>query len=543
MKDMELKSHLTFCQKALDIVLAIDHVRDAASGPLTIFSGIAHVLCDQFQADVCLLYVMDRETSELELRVIQERDQSWRDAAGMLSTVCVHEVLQRGSATQVWEAKDILPPTMTTQLPPTFRMAAIPVELEGRPLGVVLLGRNTPPFEASEVALMEIAESQMDSAVVQAYTYHDLVQRNKELETIYRFDQIRDQYLPFDEMLDLVLQELCRVVEAEMGFVMLYDKAGKQLEMRAVTHDDLLQKVAYYEAITRTANAAIHSAQLVQEENDKPPCIILAIPLILRNEIIGVFGAVNRDLQHRFTRDQQRLLKAIVSQMDTAIFESLEQRRLRRVLGRSVDPHVLDRMLAKPDVDILKGERMLLTVLYADLRGSTAMALKLAPETLVQFVNDYLGRMTEVIHTYEGTLDKYIGDEVMALFGAPLPQPDHALRAVRAGLEMQNVHQKLVADWAARGVAAATLGIGIATGESVVGEFGCELRTDYTVIGPMANLGARICAVAKPGEVLISQETYDMVKDAVEATPIHGMHFKGIDGEVTVYAVRQVWGY
>jgi adenylate cyclase len=181
-----------------------------------------------------------------------------------------------------------------------------------------------------------------------------------------------------------------------------------------------------------------------------------------------------------------------------------------------------------------------LTVLYGDLRGSTHMALQLEPETLVEFVNDYLGRMTQVIHAYEGTLDKYIGDEVMALFGAPLPQSDHALRAVRVGLEMQVVHQRLMADWAARGVEAAALGIGMATGEVVVGEFGCELRTDYTIIGPTANLGARICAVAKPGEVLVSQETYDLVKDAVEATPVHGMHFKGIDQEVMVYAVTRV---
>ncbi len=539
MKETELKTQLALSQKALDIVLAIDHVRDAAPGPAAIFSGLAHVMCDQFHVDVCLLYVMDRETSALELKVVQERDRAWRDVAAALSETRVREAM-RDSTVTLWKAADILPPTMTSSLPETFRMAAIPVFMDEKPLGAVLMGRNVPVFDAHEVQLMQVAESQMDSAIVQAYTYHDLAQRNKELETIYRFDQIRDQYLPFDEMLDVVLQELCRVIDAEMGYVMLYDKDGKQLEMRAVTHDDLLQKVAYYETMTRVANTAIRRAQLTCEECEAPACAILAIPLILRNEIIGVFGAVNRDPQRRFTRDHQRLLKAIVSQMDTAIFESLEQRRLRRVLGRSVDPHVLDRMLAKPNVDILKGERVVLTVLYGDLRGSTHMALQLEPETLVEFVNDYLGRMTQVIHAYQGTLDKYIGDEVMALFGAPLPQPDHALRAMRAGLEMQVTHQKLMADWAARGIEAAALGIGMATGEVVVGEFGCELRTDYTIIGNTANLGARICSVAKPGQVLISQEAYDLVKDAVEATSIPGMRFKGIDEDVTVYAVTRV---
>lgn len=539
MKEAELRKQLAFHKKALDVVLAIDRVRDVSPGPAALFSGLAHVLCDQFHVDVCLLYVMDRETHAFDLRVVQERDQSWRDTAEALSETRIRDAMHEDEIS-LWEAADVLPPDMASKFPATFRMAAIPVFMGEKPLGLILMARNAPVFDEQEVQLMRIAESQVDSAIVQAYTYHDLTQRNKELETIYHFDRIRDRYLPFDEMLDVVLQELCRVVEAEMGFVMLYDQQGKQLEMRAVTHDDLLQKVAYYETMTRVANIAIGRAQLVCEDIDTPQCTIMAIPLILRNEIIGVFGAVNRDLKHRFTGDHRRLLKAIVSQMDTAIFESLEQRRLRRVLGRSVDSHVLDRILANPNVDVLKGERVVLSVLYGDLRGSTELAQQLKPEMLVEFVNDYLGRMTQVLYAYGGTLDKFIGDEVMALFGAPLPQPDHALRAVRVGLAMQNAHQRLMADWTARGIKPAALGIGIATGEVTVGEFGCEQRTDYTIIGHTANLGARICGIAKPGEVLISQETYDLIKDSVEATPVSGVHLKGIETPVTVYSVSRV---
>jgi adenylate cyclase len=148
--------------------------------------------------------------------------------------------------------------------------------------------------------------------------------------------------------------------------------------------------------------------------------------------------------------------------------------------------------------------------------------------------------MTDVILAHEGTLDKFIGDEVMALFGAPLPQPDHALRAVRVGLSMQTAQQEIVARWRARGVAAAGIGVGIATGELTVGEIGCARRTDYTVIGPAANLGARICTVAKLGQVLISEATYQAVADHVEATPVPDMRFKGIDHPVTVYDVRRL---
>jgi adenylate cyclase len=266
----------------------------------------------------------------------------------------------------------------------------------------------------------------------------------------------------------------------------------------------------------------------------------LCIPLILNDEIIGILGVVNRYGPRGFGNEDRSLLHAIGSQMDTAIFESMERRRLRRVLGRSVDPRVMARLLDNPDVDFLEGERMVLSVLYADIRDSTTLAEYTDPELLVSFINDYLGRMTDVILAHEGTLDKFVGDEVMALFSAPFPQTDHALRAVRVGLEMQTVHQDVLKTWQARGLAEAPIGVGIATGELTVGEMGCARRTDYTVIGRAANLGSRICGAAQAGQVLISQATYDLIADQVKATPITGLRLKGVDHPVTAYHVTRI---
>jgi adenylate cyclase len=111
---------------------------------------------------------------------------------------------------------------------------------------------------------------------------------------------------------------------------------------------------------------------------------------------------------------------------------------------------------------------------------------------------------------------------------------------VQTGLAMQAAFDELMAEWQARGIQTVGLGVGIATGELIAGEFGCEQRTDYTVIGRAANLGARICAGAHAGQVLISQATYDLVKDGVEVEPVPGQHFKGIDHEVTVYHVTRL---
>jgi len=337
-----------------------------------------------------------------------------------------------------------------------------------------------------------------------------------------------------------VLQELRRVVQAEAGFIMLYDHVGKRLELRATTRDDLFRMSSHYEVVDRVANEALERSEMVCYNNQGGELhSMLCIPLILNNEIIGVLGVVNRYGPRGFGAEDRRLLNAIGSQMDTAIFESLERRRLRRVLGRSVDPRVMERLLSNPDVDFLKGERMMLTVLFSDMRGSTVLAEHTDPELLVGFINDYLGCMTEVILSHEGTLDKFVGDEVVALFSAPFPQPDHALRAVRVGLKMQVAHQRVMEAWRERGVRPAPIGVGIATGEMTVGEMGCPQRTDYTVIGRAANLGSRICGAAQGGQVLVSQATYDLIGEKIEATPITGLRLKGVDHAITAYHVTR----
>ncbi len=531
MNETPLRHQLALKQKALDIVLDIDHVRDTATTPTTIFSGVAQVVARHFAASVCRLYLIDHETDELLLKVVQEDDAAWQAHHARLSPEVARHAMRHHDVS-VWDVAETASPVY---------LAAVPIYMHDDPLGALLLGRFERPFDADDVDLLHIAESQIDSAVVQAHAAHELALRNKELETIYRVDHIRDQNLPFDEMLDVVLVELCAVIQAEVGFVMLYNPDGERLEMRAISDRDFLQDPEHHALLNRIAYQSVEQGELVcHREGDRHRCAAMCVPLILRDEIIGVFGAVNRDERRGFGAEERRLLMAVVSQMDTAILESLERRQLRRVLGRSLDQRVLERLLEHPDVELLRGERAVLSVLYADLRGSTALAARLDPELMVEFINDYLSNMTEMLISHQGTLDKFIGDEVMALFGAPLPQPDHAVRAVRVGLAMLDAHREIVARWQARGIETAGLGVGIATGEVVVGEIGCERRADYTIIGNAANLGARICSAAQAGEVLICQNTYDLLQDVVEAEPRPGMAFKGLDHPVTVYRVARL---
>jgi adenylate cyclase len=532
MPNLQSPSEMPLVERELEITQAIDHVRDVAPAPDAMFAGILDVLADRFPVALCQLYLLDQETGNLELRAVNERGTGFRlDPNRLLALV---RQSMRGENAVVLEGREVSP-----ELSPDQHIAIIPLVLE-RPLGAVLLACDGCAFSPDELELLKTAESQMDSAVIQAYTYHELEQRNRELETIYRVDRIRDQNLPFDEMLDTALHELCAGVQADAGIVMLYNHAGKRLEMRAVAPQDFAHVPECEVLVRQAADEALETAEMVCRCADAGnPCMVMCVPLILRGEIIGVFGAVTHD-PHGFNYDRRRLLHAIVSQMDTAIFEGLERNRLRRVLGRSLDPRVMERLLANPNVDILKGERLIVSVLYADLRGSTELAERLNPDVLVAFINDYLTQMTNVVLGHQGTLDKFVGDEVMALFGAPSAQSDHALRAIETGLAMQAAFAVLMQEWQARGVYVNGLGVGIATGDLIAGEFGCEQRADYTVIGRAANLGARICGAAHAGQVLISPATYDLVKDRVEAAPAPGQHFKGIEHEMTVYHVARV---
>ncbi len=539
-----LQARLRLEQRKLELVMAIDRVRDGLPELSAMLTGIATVLADHFQAGLCLLGLVHQETGQLELKAIVDRGEQ----AGQFGPLITRELARRvieADGVMLWKSEDLTSLTTVAGLPEDLYVAAMPIIFRtNERLGIILLARSALPFGQEDMELLQVAESQIDSAVIQGYNWHELRQRNKELETIYRIDRIRDRQLPFDEMLHLVLHEVRSTIGAEMSYILLYNHLKRRLELRAATHDDLYRTPSYSEMVERVANEALQSGELLcynlNAQTEGPIRSIMCIPLILNDEIIGVLGVANRHGSRGFMDDERRLLYAIGSQVDTAIFESLERRRLRQVLGRSVDPQVLQRLLDNPDVEFLRGERAVLSVLYSDLRGSTSLAERTRPELLVNFINDALARMTEVILSYHGTLDKFTGDGVMALFGAPFPQEDHALRAVRVGLEMQSAHREVMESWSRHGIEPAALGIGIATGELTVGEMGCPQRTDYTAIGRAANLGARLCSVAQPGQVLVCQETYARIKDQVEAVPVTGLQLKGLSGEVTAYSIVRI---
>lgn len=536
-----LQDALSQKQKELDLIMAIDAICDNAPELAAMLEAIVKLLAERIEAEACWLFMLDRESGQVELRAMYDRSGQW----GQLGDVITRELAERAvqlPELTLWRAQDILPQAAQAQAPAMLQLMATPIIMgvEER-LGAILLARARPPFSPLEMQLLKAAEDQVDSAIVQGHAHDRLRRRQKELETIFRVDRIRDQGLSLDEMLNAVIQELNATIEAEVGFIMLYDRAEKELEMRASTRGDLLSTMPYYDALNRAVNESLKRAELVCHNNPGDALrSVMCLPLILNDHIIGVLGMANRYGPHGFTAADRRLLRAIGSQIDTAIYERSEIRLLRQILGRSIDPRVMNRLLASPDVDFLKGEMLQVSVLYADVRGATQLAENAEPGLFVDYIKDYLSHMTDVILKHEGTVDKFLGDGVMALFGAPVPQDDHALRAVQVALDMQVEYQAVRRRWQERRLDAPPIGVGIATGPMVAGEMGGPQRTNYTVIGRAANLGARICGVAAGDQVLICQRTYDLTKDRVEAIPVPGQKFKGVGDNITVYHVTKV---
>ncbi len=213
-----------------------------------------------------------------------------------------------------------------------------------------------------------------------------------------------------------------------------------------------------------------------------------------------------------------------------------QQRHIRDVFGRFVARSVVERLLEDPSRVSLGGERQEITVLFADIRNYTSLSERLAPETVVAMLNQYLAVGTEAVFAHEGTLDKYIGDALMALFNTPLPQPDHASAALRAALAMQRDLKRLAAE-SAVGVA---YGIGVNTGPAVVGNIGTERLMNYTAIGDAVNVAARLQANAPPGEVLLSASTYALARASAVVEPLPPLQVKGRHEPVQVYRLLDV---
>lgn len=221
------------------------------------------------------------------------------------------------------------------------------------------------------------------------------------------------------------------------------------------------------------------------------------------------------------------------------VVEGRQKRQIKALFGRYVSPDVYAHLVANPDEVQLGGLRRDMSVLFSDIRGFTTAAEKASPEEVVGQLNEYFSAMVEVLFRHHGTLDKFVGDMVMGLFGAPVDDPRHADHAVAAAMEMVDTLGRLNAAWAARGMPTLAIGIGVNSGEMIAGNIGSSAIMSYTVIGDAVNLGARLESLNKDygTTILISEATRARLTIPVPTREIGAVTVKGKTTAVIVHAV------
>ncbi|MDD2717255.1 MAG: adenylate/guanylate cyclase domain-containing protein [Candidatus Wallbacteria bacterium] len=254
----------------------------------------------------------------------------------------------------------------------------------------------------------------------------------------------------------------------------------------------------------------------------------------LAGKILEV-GRGNLDIKANvMSTDEIGILARSFNQMITGL---KEKEFYKSTLQRYVSKQVADKILANRDSLVLKGEKRLVTVMFADIRGFTPLSEKLAPEKLVETLNQYFEIIVDVIFRYNGTLDKFIGDAVMAYWGAPISQENDVLNAVCAAQEMRNRLLEFNEKRAKKGLEQISLGIGLNTGEVIAGNIGAVKRLEYTVIGDDVNTAQRIESQSKGMEVLISEKTYEIIRKHLKVEEMEPASLKGKAQPVRIFKV------
>jgi adenylate cyclase len=220
--------------------------------------------------------------------------------------------------------------------------------------------------------------------------------------------------------------------------------------------------------------------------------------------------------------------------------EGREKRQVKKLFSRYVSKDVYDQLVANPSLAALGGARRHMTVLFSDIRGFTTMSEKGTPEDVVAQLNELFTRMVRVVFDHRGTVDKFVGDMIMALYGAPLDDEDHAEHAVQTALAMITTLQQMNVEWASRGKPQLDIGIGINTGDMIAGNVGSDTIMSYTVIGDAVNLGARLESLNKDygTRIIISEATRERLKGRYDIHPLGDVIVKGKSKPVAIFEVR-----
>ncbi len=379
----------------------------------------------------------------------------------------------------------------------------------------------------------------------------------KSLMALNNFSQKISSILDFGTLLNVVIELAISIIKTEKGFILLYDNNLENLTIKSTINleKEIGEETRLEQIISSKVIESLKTEKSIIINNislNEYPTIknVIVARLKTHNSIIGYICLINKinheniSTKNSFSNHDKYLIESLSTQaaicIDNAhLYEKIKtetdlRNNLLRYLPRDIVSKVMD---SKINLSLI-GEMQECSILFADICGFTSISEKLNPKEIVKLLNSYLTIMTKVIFSFNGSVDKFIGDGLMAVFGAPITNPNHALEATMAAVEMKNELESLKEKFFVEfGIKDFTIRIGINTGVAVYGNVGSPQRMDFTVIGDCVNVASRMEKSAPSGGILISQNTYNKVKEYVNAKECQAIIFKGKKEPIKVYEV------
>jgi adenylate cyclase len=388
----------------------------------------------------------------------------------------------------------------------------------------------------------------------------DVEKANRILKVLTKVAETLIAVRPVEEVLQQVMDIVFEHIPADRGFLMLSEDGSEKLIPMVVKHRNSSSategKISISKTIadrvTKDRVSILTSDALVDPRFGAGDSIrfhgirsAMCAPLWNKEQVIGIIHVDSPMLTNCFTLNDLDLLTALANYAAVAVERArlnqkiIAEEKKRERLGRFLSPQVTARILATSESQgfaLGVPEVKDVSVLFADIVGFTTMSEKMSPAAVSLLLNDYFSRMTDIIFKYEGTLDKYIGDAIMAVFGAPLDMADHAVRSIKAATEM--IEQLEAFNSERKEGPTIRIRIGINSGKAVAGEIGGINKKEYTVLGDTVNTASRLeSSVAKPMKVVVGENTYNEAKHQFECKSLGPATLKGKERTVEVYEV------
>ncbi|KAI8800595.1 hypothetical protein BJ742DRAFT_840892 [Cladochytrium replicatum] len=489
-------------------------------------------------------------------------DTSFRDAAGATSPG------SQGASNR--------PMSYYNEDPLAFTNTNLPTNVTDRPRPVSMAPRRPTSTEEQYLKLVTILPEEKKyeevvtireevDATEQEVDFRKLDEDSTDIVTLKEdYEKLRLAYElskisiahDISQLLEKSLQLMFDIMPVDRGVVLLVDqntgimgthyvklREGKANEGREILLSSTILRKVYYSRKALITSDAYEDPMLGKAASVRYGQIrsVICVPLIGHNKVHGILHLDSRDRINSFSSKDLSLVKTISNQTAMAIENNMlvkeveAKARITEQLSRFLAPHVVDRMVHQSEIIRKGGQIREGTIIFADIRGFTQLSENSTPSEVVNLLNDYFERLVRIVFKYDGVVDKYIGDALMATFGTLDEETDSEYRSVAAALEMKLAIKDMNIDRQRAGKEPVYVGVGVNTGELLSGFIGSSQRLEYTCIGDTVNTSSRICSMAARNQVLISEMTYEKVKNRVEAVPVGMRQFKGKAKEVMVY--------